>query len=649
MMRCFTILFLLLFFQENNAQTRTIDSLRQLVQTTGDPSKKITAIGELNEQALNADTLLPYIVLAEKLTENSNDKSTKAKVAYYRASYYARKNHIDSGMAIVNEMIAGFRDNKKEQKVYLQFLFLRAKLYDRANNYSKALIELYGVIETAAETGDTVTLVHAKTGIGWVLIEMEQYKEALKWLYAASHTSADKRYYKNYGALYSNMAAAHHGLGNKDSAIFYVNRAITDARLNENLLFLATALSMQAKIFVDNGMSPMAEAPLKEVLDIRQSLDDPFYVVFDMSTLASYYASNNQPQKGIPLCKQGITMAKQLGLPSQLMMAYKALADNYKAAGEEEAYGRTLEDIIALKDSFNNINSAKMLAEMQAADENRKTEKTIALQKLNLTRKNYILYGSALFAVMAGLIAWLAFKNYKRKQRLKMELAIEKEKILGAQAAKDAGEQERKRIAADLHDNLGAQANAILYSAELLQQEKNESGVLVTDLHHTAKDMLTSLRETLWVLKNKDVTAADIWLRIINFSKQMNRHYPELHLTTEGLAPENLPFSSASALNIVFIIQEAVNNAIRHASAETVSVISEFSGKQWNIEVRDDGKGFDIDAAIKKQESYGLNNMNQRALSAGFVLEIDTNITSGTSISLIVPVLSNPKGVLERE
>ena len=631
------------------AQTRTMDSLRHLISRSNDTEQKLTAIFELNEQAANADSLLPYIRLAERLAPGSRDKDAVAKTALCRAGYYARKNLIDSGMAIMDKLIAEHKNRKGKEKLYLSFLFFRAKLSDRANQYSKALAQLYEVLEMAEDLHDTLTLIQAKTGIGWVLIEMEQYSEALKWLYDARGTSPDKSFYENYGALYSNMAAAYNGLSNRDSALAYISKAIADARRNENLLFLATALSMQGRIFVDNGLSHLAEGPLNEVIGIRKKLNDPFYVVFDMSNLATYYAKNNQPAKGIALCYEGIHLAKQLGLPSQLLMVYRALAENYRAAGNEEAYGKTLEDIISIKDSFNNINSAKMLAEMHAANEARKQEKTITEQNLKLTIKNYILYGSALFAIMAVVIGWLGFKNYKRRQKLKMELAIEKEKIMAAQAVRDAEEHERRRIAADLHDNLGAQANAILYSTELLQQERQQSEVLVTDLHHTAKDMLTSLRETLWVLKNTDVTAADVWLRIINFTKQINRHYEHLNITTEGMAPPQVPLSSAKALNIVFVVQEAVNNAIRHASAGTISVTSEFSGSQWNIEVRDDGSGFDLAEANKKQESYGLSNMTQRALAAGFVLEINSTIRVGTCLALAVPLADTPNGVLHED
>lgn len=616
-------------------QSKAVDSLRYVIANISDESVRIQAISELNEQSIDADSLLPYVFIGEELAKKTKSQRLIAQMRMVRASYYARKNMIDSGLMVMNELVDEYKNKSEDRDLYLRLLFFRAKISDRGNHYSQALTQLYEVVETAAALQDTLILIQAKTGIGWVLMEMEQLKEALKWLYDAKQTSANPVYYRNYGALYSNIAAAHNGLGDKDSALYYINIAIADARENQNLLFLATALSMQAKIFVDNGMAPQAEKPLHEVLTIRKQLNDPFYIVFDMSNLASYYAKNGQPQKGIALCSEGIEIAKKMQLPSQLLMIYKALAENYKAAGNEPAYGQTLEEIIALKDSFNNINSAKMLAEMQAAEETRKSEQIIGKQKLNLTRKNYLLIGSALFAILTGIIIWLSFRNYKRKQKLSMELAIEKEKITAAQAVKDAEEQERKRIAADLHDNLGAQANAILYSAELLQQEKDQKEVLVNDLHHTAKDMLTSLRETLWVLKKNELTAADIWIRTINFSKQISRHYPDVKITVEGAVPTDLPLNSVKALNAVFIIQEAINNALRHSSAKNIAVSSEDADGEWKISVDDDGKGFTVNGDHHK-ESYGLNNMKERARSASLGLNIISVPDQGTLIRLLV-------------
>jgi signal transduction histidine kinase len=620
------------------AQTRAIDSLRQIVGAAPSDRAKLAAVFSLSNQDIDPDTLLPYIILAENILLQTGTQDDKDLIAFARASYYTRKNITDSALLLTDALLKKYKSNAEKQALYLRFLFFKAKILDRANQYSKSFAQLFEVIEVAAAMHDTLTQIQAETGIGWVQIEMEQYNEALKWLYKAKNTSSNKEFYRNYGALYSNIAAAYSALGNMDSAMLYINVAIKDARQNENITFLATALSMQAKILVDSKQPHLAEAALNEVLEIRKKLNDPFYVVYDMSNLASYYANNGQPEKGIQICNEGIQIAKKLGLPSQLLMIYRSLAENYKAAGQMQQYGHTLEYIIGLKDSFNNINASKQLAEMQAKNDAQKNENIIIGQRLDLVKKNYLFYGSLiLFVVVAGLF-YLFFKEYKKRQRLKMDVMMEEEKRIGAQAVVEAEENQRKRIAADLHDNLGVQANAILYGTELLKNGHETKETLVSELHDTAKDMLLSLRETLWAMKNTVITAAEVWLRIINFGKQMQRYYPDIRITTIGTSPGDLPMPSAMALHTVLILQEAVNNAARHAAAKNIVVKSEITTAGWQVTIQDDGQGFDLPAAKKKTDSYGLSNMWERAKTAGVLLGIRTAPAAGTIIEINIPV-----------
>jgi hypothetical protein len=98
---------------------------------------------------------------------------------------------------VVDGLIKKYKNEKQDEK-YLMGLFLfKARILDRGNRYTESLTELYKVVEAAALLKDTASLIQAKTGIGWVQMEMEQYHEALQWLYKALHTSANKRFYKN--------------------------------------------------------------------------------------------------------------------------------------------------------------------------------------------------------------------------------------------------------------------------------------------------------------------------------------------------------------------------------------------------------------------------------------------------------------------
>lgn len=613
------------------SQTKTIDSLRQRILSVNSDKEKLEGILELSGQSINADSILPYILLGEAIAAKTKIKFDVDRISAAKANYYVRKNLIDSALNIVDPLISRYKNDKAHQPYYLTLLFFKAKVFDRGNRYTQALTQLYLVVETAEIQKDTLTLIQAKTGIGWVQMEMEQYNEALQWLYKALYTSADKKFYKNYGALYSNIAATYNALGKPDSAKHYINIGIKDARESNNLLFLATSLSMQAKIFIENKQPHLAEAPLHEAVLIRKTLNDPFYTVYDMSSLASYYAANNQSKKGIELCMEGIELAKKSGLSSQLLMIYRSLAENYKAAGKMAEYGTTLESIIAIKDSFNSINSAKLLADMQSGSEALKKEKTITEQKLNLTKKNYWLFGSALFAIMAGVIVWLGFKYYNRKQQSKMALALAEEKRIASQSIMEAEEQERKRIAADLHDNIGAYASAIRADVEKITEnlfEKNDQSL--QNLQQHSWEIINSLRDTIWVLNKDNITITGISDRIKNYINKLQPSYPAIQFNISETIENDVRISSQHALNIFRIVQEAIHNALKHSNADAVH-ISIGSNAIVSIQITDNGKGLQKDI---NTDGNGLLNMHARAKEAGMSLTISSAADDGTTLLL---------------
>lgn len=629
----YILLFLLVVFaQFCFGQTKIIDSLKFSIRHSTKDGKKLSLIFELADQSISADSLLPFVLAAERIAATSGNRLDEDRAAYSRASYYARKNITDSATAVINKLIGAYKGNTSQQDLYLKFLFFRAKILDRANQYTRALSQLVEVLETAEALKDTLVQIQAKTGIGWVQMEMGQYKEALEWLHKAMHTSGNKEFYKNYGALYSNLASSHNSLGNADSAGYYINIAINDARKNDNLTFLATALSMQAKIFIDSKQPHLAEVPLKEVVEIREKMEDPFYIVYDMSNLASYYASNSQPDKGIALCREGIAIAKQKGLTSQLLMIYQALAENYKAAGKTTEYGQALENIIALKDSFNNINSSKLIAEIRAGSEAQKKEKQILEQKLNLTRKNYWLYGSALFAVMAAIIAWLGFKNYRRKQKIKMQIAMEKEKRLSEQAVINAEEHERKRIAADLHDNLGAFAASIASNLDHIQFKQTDAPGITAlqELRSNSQSMVSQLSDTIWALKKDALSLTAISDKIKVFIQRIQPSYPDVTMDVlEKIQTDHL-LPPSQAFHLFQITREAIINALKHSGGKQVTVTIE-ADRGWKISINDNGSGM-TDNPGNSEGGNGLLNMKNRAKEGGWDIEWQHNEQGGTSV-----------------
>ncbi|MGC4035068.1 MAG: tetratricopeptide repeat protein [Chitinophagaceae bacterium] len=621
------------------AQTPLIENIKKKIAAANNLTEKFKAIFELCEQRLsmNSDTLDYYAMMAKNLAIKTNDQHNRLWAEYYLISSSIKKGDLDKSLDAIDTAMLNAAEFPADKLLKTNLQKLRANAFIRKNQYKEAMAAFYSVLHSGEESGDTMTRIVGTNGIGWVYMEMEQYGEAIAWFYKAMQITNNQDYFIQYGLPLSNLAATYNSINKNDSAEYFVKIAIDYAKRSQNLYSLANCMNILADIYIDTGREPMAEQMLEEALKIREQIGDPYYIVSDMSQMAVLYASTKQTEKGINLCNEGIAMANHYGLTSKLPLLYDALAQNYKAAGDHEKYGETLTKIISLKDSLFQVNSAAALAELQTKYEVQRKENIITSQKFTLERNNYLLYGSLLLLLCVIVFAAIVFNEYGKRQRMQIRIMKEEERRATEQAVLTAEENQRKRIAADIHDNLGVKANAILYSTELLQQDEVKNETLLTDLRDTAKDMLLILRETLWAMKAADVEATDMWLRIINFSKQITRYYPHTKIAASGSAPETFIINSEVALNALLIIQEAVNNAIRHSTASLISIKSETVEGGWQMVVEDNGIGFDVETMRKKQDSYGLKNMVDRAKAAKLYIEINTQPLQGTSVIIRIP------------
>lgn len=635
MMRLSFLLFIL-SVQINvvTGQSLQVDSIRKSLNGKSTGKAYIASVVLLSEQSMNPDSLLPYIQRAESMAAKSGDPDLVRFAESARVNYFVRKSNHDSALFLLDPLLKYYAKDKSGQAVYLSLLFLKSKVYDRAAEFTLALSTMIEVIGLAEELNDTLTMIQARTGIGWVQMEMGQYKESLQWLYKAKATSGNPRFYRNYGALFSNLAMVHSKLGHVDSALFYIDVAINDARANNNLVFLANALSMQARIFIDNHQAPNAEPALHEALLIRKKINDPFYIVYDMSSLAAYYAANHQPLKGIQLAKEGVAIAKSSGLTSQLLMIYQSLADNYKAAGLTEDYGQTLEKILQLKDSFNSINSSKMLADLQANREAIKKEKLISEQKLNLTVKNYWLAGIVIFSLMVAVIGLLLFRSYNRRKAIEMAAVLAEEKRQAELAVRNAEEKERVRIAADLHDNLGAYAASMASNLNYIhiRQDDPVSVSAFNELRNNSGAVISQLNDTIWVLRKESLSLTALSDRIKLFVSRISRSYPATRLEVNEQIETDHQLSAAQAFHLYRVVQEGINNALKHSGASTITVTLEGS-THWKLSIADNGRGFDPEI-LSQSAGHGLKTMQERSAESGWTISWQVNPGGGTLVEL---------------
>jgi signal transduction histidine kinase len=615
------------------AQTKIIDSLKKNIWLARSSQEKVRAIFSFCElgYTLHPDTLMQYAENARLLTVQSGNEHDEVQAMFYECGALTTKGFIDSSLNLANKCLGILATKVKDAILEANFYNQKGRCFVRKNQYKEAIDMGYQTISTAEKNNEVLLQVKGKTLIGWAYLEMGQLKEALSWHLKALHTTTDTLLLEKYAILFANLATNYNGLGKTDSAFYYIDKGISYSRKHENLFALSNSLAIQSELYVKSGQAKLSEPILKEVVAIRKIIGDPFYIASDMSQLGFYYAHYGQPEKGIAICEEGIAIAKQYKLDTKLFFLYGSLADNYKAMGNMEKYAEVLQTIISLKDTVYQKNSAQSLAEMQTQYETEKNENIIAQQKLALIKKNYWLYGSVSFLILGILILYLLFLNYRKKQALKNELLMKEEKYLSAQAVATAEENERKRIATDLHDNIGAYASAIRADVEKITENGlSNNKVTLQNLQQHSQEIINSLRDTIWVLNKEHITITGLSDRIKSYISKLQPTYNKIHFTIAEAIKNDVRLSSQNALNIFRIVQEGLHNALKHSDATTITVAIN-SDENITIVIADNGKGMETAIAA---DGNGLLNMKARAKEIGVQLTITSAPGNGTSLSI---------------
>ncbi len=614
------------------AQTRRTDSLKALINKTADTEARLNLLFLFCEerQSLNSDTLYAYASLARQFAQAQHNDLLLLKADYYLDNVLLKNGLFDSVIAKCEYSIQWLEKHKAPPLLWANFNFLKAQALTRSERYKEALQLNYQLLSRAESNGDTLTQVKAKTGIGWVNMEMNQNKEAIIWLNNALATTSNQQAQTYYSIIYANLASTYNNLGKYDSATYFVNKAIAGSRQNQQLTYLANALYIQADIFMNIRKNLSAEGSLHEALAIRRQIGDPFYIVSDLTQLAYFYANTGQPAKGISLAKQGIEIAASYRIDAKLPILYAALADNYKVAGDYKQYSQIQEKIILLKDSLYQKNSAEAMRSLQARYDLQRKENIIIQQQLNIVKQDYLFYGMLILFFFLLLLIFIFYRNYRKRQQIKMERVLKEQQQKETIAIIKAEEAERKRIAADLHDNLGAYAAAISANIKSFKDVGQQNHPFTHRIEENVAGMVSQLNNTIWVLKKETQLLTEISDRFKVWMQRLMHNYPDIQYDFIEQIENDRTLNSAGALNLFLLLQEGVTNAVRHSRCSHIT-ITFISKIKWVIRVTDNGTAHNPEGFVS---GNGIQNMKERANSCGWKIIWKKNGEKGTIVSI---------------
>lgn len=228
-----------------------------------------------------------------------------------------------------------------------------------------------------------------------------------------------------------------------------------------------------------------------------------------------------------------------------------------------------------------------------------------------------LLTAIVIIACVAGSIYWYNQQRYnKQLRKLKLQEEIS---------------AERQRISRDLHDHLGIYATILRANAEKLQEPDLPERVRnnAAKISETAYQILDSLNDTIWMLNNEQITATDLFDRLKIFTRIVLSSFSGIAIKFHEKITDDIVISPEEALNLKRILQEGLQNIVKHAKASEINITME-SGDRLCLTIQDNGVGFQ---ESKIKHGNGIFNMQHRAAMMGYELSINS-IENGTTITI---------------
>jgi len=632
-----------------NAQPTRIDSLKTNIYHTANTAAKLKAVIAFCDEwdSYNPDTLYSYLLLAKKMAAEQKDDRAMLLTDYYKAVYLLQKNRVDTALAVINDVISRAKKTMPYSYTYAKFWMLRGNILQRTSHYDKVLKQDYEMLGQAEQNNDTIAIIRFNTGIGNVNTRLKKFDEALKWHHKATALMQTDKLKAECSFVYINIAVVFYHLAtlndnkqNEDSIEINLQNAIQYARQGNSLTNLANGLSMYGNTLAEYKKLQPAEKALTEAIETRKRIGDVFYEISDLIALSSFYENSNNNEKAIETCLQALKLANDNGPDfSSMISVYSSLGELYENAGDYKNYSKVLEKRMSILDSVYKVNSARAISELEEQYDVQKKENTIINQKYQLANeRNYIYIIAGAFLLLFVIVA-AVLRNRKIKQQLKIDqLIMENEKVTML-AVENAKEEERMRIIADLHDEVGGGLSTIRMVSDLIAEQKEQSLQLeqyASKISGITKDVTQRMNMIVWALNTENDTLQNLseYIREYGYSFFENSSIAFKSSLPNYAAPIQL--SGLQRKDLFLCVKEALNNAYKHSGAKNVQVVTSYANNILSIQIQDDGQG------IINENSFGngLKNMKKRMSEIKGAIAVENK--GGTTISLDVYIKRNP-------
>jgi len=230
----------------------------------------------------------------------------------------------------------------------------------------------------------------------------------------------------------------------------------------------------------------------------------------------------------------------------------------------------------------------------------------------------------------------LSYKNKvelinKIKEQEAMKLAAEKQIFESKIAILNAQQDERNRISADMHDDLGAGVTAIRLFSELAKSRLGKNTIPeIEKISSSANELLNNMNAIIWTMNSSNDSFGNMVAYIRNYALEYFENTGiKCTVEIEKVLPQ-IAVNGELRRNVFLVVKEALNNVLKHSKATEVSLVLKTQETSISLFIQDNGTGIDLDNL--RRFGNGLKNMKQRMAKAGVNFSIESN--NGTLVTL---------------
>ena len=371
--------------------------------------------------------------------------------------------------------------------------------------------------------------------------------------------------------------------------------------------FFLTKEYVKAKYYIDISTNYLKSVHNEELMPNNQNLE----------TLI-YFAKHNRLEDA----QKVETLAKELLAGENYYDAVELYHLLYENALAQHKYKEALvfrDKEVSLNDSLTVNNQRGQIFEFEKKYESQKKEQEILNQKNEISRQNTFI--ALLVASLAGLVLVIIVYYLWQKQ-----VKLKQEKENGMNFTKqllENTEDERKRIASDLHDSISHELLNLksIFSQDLSVVNK-KIDTIINDIRGISRNLHPVMFDKIGLVPNVE--------QLVERIQSQNNFFISTDIVYTGL------ITSADELQVYRIIQEALTNIIKYAKAHAAKISILEENDKIVVQIRDNGKGFDVKQTLNSGKAFGLHNIIERSRVIGGEANIRSS-SEGTIITINIP------------